>query len=98
MFDHMDEIQGAKSTHAKEPLDELDRYLKADIEPDVKDPIAYWSDSKNLFPRLSQMGLDYHAIPRTSSLDRSKCAPYLLKFTQQRRLRWNAFSAVDDFS
>ena len=35
----LDKIQGTKSTHSKEPLNELDRYLKADVEPDIKDPI-----------------------------------------------------------
>ncbi|TFK81278.1 hATC-domain-containing protein [Polyporus arcularius HHB13444] len=58
-------MQAAIPTRSKEPLDELDRYLKADIE-DVKDPIAHWNESKKLYPRLSQMALDYHAIPPTS--------------------------------
>ncbi len=58
-------MQTTIPSRSKEPLDELDRYLKVDVE-DVKDPITHWNDSKKLYPRLSQMALDYHAIPRTS--------------------------------
>ena len=43
-------------------LDELQRYLIADIE-DVTDALMWWHERRKVFPRLSRMACDYLSIP-----------------------------------
>ncbi|KAI5822048.1 hATC-domain-containing protein [Schizophyllum commune Tattone D] len=45
--------------------DELERYLRAPIE-DADDPIQWWNDRRALYPRLSQIAIDFLTIPSTS--------------------------------
>jgi len=46
-------------------LDELQRYLAADVE-DVTDALMWWHERRKVFPRLSRMACDYLSIPATS--------------------------------
>ena len=43
-------------------LDELQRYLAADVE-DVSDGLMWWHERQKIFPRLSRMARDYLSIP-----------------------------------
>ena len=52
--------------------DELDRYLRADTEDDVTDPLKWWHKHADVYPHLSRMALDYLSIPRT--LRRGPCS------------------------
>ena len=42
--------------------DELERYLATDVE-NVKDPLMWWYERRDRFPRLSRMAQDYLTIP-----------------------------------
>ena len=41
---------------------ELDRYLSTGVKH-VTDPIAWWHERHESYPRLSRMALDYLTIP-----------------------------------
>ena len=41
---------------------ELDQYLQSDIQH-VIEPIAWWHKNRASYPQLSQMAIDYLAIP-----------------------------------
>ena len=44
---------------------EIDRYLSTDVEQ-ADDPIQWWYDHCAVYPKLSQMALNYLTIPATS--------------------------------
>ena len=47
--------------------DELSRYLTEDVVPmKPSDTLSWWASKKNVYPRLSQMALDYLSIPGMS--------------------------------
>lgn len=43
--------------------DELDRYLKTDVDCEVGDPLLWWVEHKHVYPRLSRMALDFLTVP-----------------------------------
>ena len=45
--------------------DEIARYLSAPTEATL-DPLVWWTERKDIYPRLSRMALDYLSIPGTS--------------------------------
>jgi hypothetical protein len=57
-----DNLPLAAAPVASKLKDELEQYLERPVE-DVKDPLAWWSKNRVLYPRLSQMALDYLSIP-----------------------------------
>ena len=59
-----DAVLNAPMTSGKHLGDELDRYLKADTEDDVVDPLRWWHKHADIYPRLSRMALNYLSIPR----------------------------------
>ncbi|KAF5317480.1 hypothetical protein D9758_019086 [Tetrapyrgos nigripes] len=65
--------------------DELADYLAMPLE-NVKDPLMWWWEKRTVFPILSQMALDYHSIPATStSVERVfSFGRQLLVFTRNR--------------
>jgi hypothetical protein len=42
--------------------DEIARYLSAATEATL-DPLLWWTERKDIYPRLSRMALDYLSIP-----------------------------------
>jgi hAT family C-terminal dimerisation region len=42
--------------------DEIARYLSAPTEATL-DPLLWWTERKDIYPRLSRMALDYLSIP-----------------------------------
>lgn len=44
-------------------MNELEQYLEMRPDKRVKDPIAWWVERKQTFPRLSRLALDLLAIP-----------------------------------
>ena len=60
-----DYLPSLKTRAAASTRDELDSYL-ATGPVSVDDPIAWWRDHEDLYPRLSRMAIDYLTIPGTS--------------------------------
>jgi hAT family C-terminal dimerisation region len=58
-----DDLPSLKPSDAKEPQDELERFLSTERDLNVKDGLPWWVDRKHLYPRLSRMALDYLSIP-----------------------------------
>jgi hypothetical protein len=44
-------------------MTELDRYLKSARIKDIKDPLQWWMDNRDSYPRLSSMAKDFLIIP-----------------------------------
>jgi hypothetical protein len=69
MFDRMPALAPPK---LKDGRNELDRYLRADVEH-VTDALAWWYERRVAYPCLLRMALDYLSIP-----GRYICAMYFL--------------------
>ena len=69
MFDSI--IASGAPAMRKSKGDELDHYLRAELEDHVTDPMAWWHKHRQVYPRLSRMALDYLSIPRTCPFLRS---------------------------
>ena len=59
MFDNIPMLAPPKATKLQK---ELDQYLSSEIEH-VSDPLAWWYEHRNAYPRLSRMALNYLTIP-----------------------------------
>jgi hypothetical protein len=59
MFDDLLDLTNVPSTPV---ADELTAYLQENRKK-VQDVIGWWEGKCNLYPRLSQMALDYQCIP-----------------------------------
>lgn len=46
----------------EETISELEMYLRHKTEK-TKDPVDWWRERRTLYPRLSQMALDYLTVP-----------------------------------
>ncbi|KAF5371119.1 hypothetical protein D9758_004308 [Tetrapyrgos nigripes] len=70
--------------------DELADYLAMPLEK-VSDPLLWWWEKRTVFPVLSQMALDYHSVPATStSVERVfSFGRQLLVFTHNRLSGWS---------
>lgn len=56
-------LEAAKRSKSRTgEADEFDRYLSTPPEP-VDNPIAWWYERQEMYPRLSRMALDYLSIP-----------------------------------
>ncbi|GBE87594.1 putative AC9 transposase [Sparassis crispa] len=66
---------------------EIDDYLAAPLE-NVQDPLKWWYDNRQAYPKLSRMGLDYLSIPVTSTaVERTfSQGRQLLHFTRNRMM------------
>lgn len=62
MFDNIPALAPPKPTELRR---ELDHYLSSEIEH-ISDPLAWWHEHWNAYPRLSRMALDYLTIPAMS--------------------------------
>ncbi|RXW23667.1 hypothetical protein EST38_g2184 [Candolleomyces aberdarensis] len=71
MFDasDSDESSGEENDERESAamLEELRRYLNERVEKKVKDPLRWWVEHKNTYPRLWRMARDYLTIPGTLS-------------------------------
>lgn len=45
---------------------EIDRYLREAVE-NVKEPLRWWFQNRQVYPKLSRMALDYLSTPPTST-------------------------------
>ncbi|KAF5356700.1 hypothetical protein D9758_013728 [Tetrapyrgos nigripes] len=61
-----DDLPALKAPRPDNLSDELDRYLKSDVEK-VKDVVEWWHGRKKSYPVLHRMALDYLTIPATST-------------------------------
>ncbi|KAF5356677.1 hypothetical protein D9758_013731 [Tetrapyrgos nigripes] len=61
-----DDLPALKAPRPDDLSDELDRYLKSDVEK-VKDVVEWWHGRKKSYPVLHRMALDYLTIPATST-------------------------------
>ncbi|KAF5366543.1 hypothetical protein D9758_008967 [Tetrapyrgos nigripes] len=70
--------------------DELADYLAMPLEK-VSDPLLWWWEKRTVFPVLSQMALNYHSVPATStSVERVfSFGRQLLVFTCNRLSGWS---------
>lgn len=74
-FDNDDEVGGESGNESEEyPLvpkktDEFDRYLTLDLEKSKIDPnpLSFWNDHKQKYPRLSRLARSIFSIPATSA-------------------------------
>ena len=57
--DDFGNISVGKMAHER---NELEEYLALPVEK-VKDPLKWWYDNRNVYPRLSRMALDYLSAP-----------------------------------
>lgn len=66
MFDkiwHKRHLAASKKTQSRRGnTDEFERYLSMPTEA-VDNPIKWWYERQDMYPRLSRMALDYLAIP-----------------------------------
>jgi hAT family protein len=53
----------SSSSDEEEFADELDRYLSSGRIKKVEDPIKWWHENQDSYPRLSRMAKDYLTIP-----------------------------------
>jgi hypothetical protein len=44
-------------------LDELQHYLRSDLDTPGEGPLKWWRSKQQLYPRLSLMALNYLSIP-----------------------------------
>ncbi|KAF5319873.1 hypothetical protein D9758_018909 [Tetrapyrgos nigripes] len=75
VFDFMDI---SVTSHTSPLRDKLSKYLSQALEA-TKDPLGWWWSKRAIFPVLSQMALDYHSVPATST-------PVERVFSQGRQL------------
>lgn len=61
LYNHIDK-EGGKGT-----FDELDRFLNADIETEVENPLLWWKAHEAQYPLLSRIAFDLFAAPATSA-------------------------------
>ena len=57
-------LAASKKSRSRSDVDEFDRYLSTPPEA-VDNPIKWWYERQDVYPRLSRMALDYLAIPGT---------------------------------
>ena len=88
MFDDLLNGPGSTSGSTRLPSDELALYLSSGIEylqtdgvRKAGDPIKWWWDHRDTYPRLSAMTSDYLSMPCTCSIvSRQPFAYYLMYF------------------
>jgi hypothetical protein len=64
VYDNLPSLTTFKNTA---PTDELERYLREDIENiRIEDALKWWAGKQHVYPRLSRMAMDYLSIPGKS--------------------------------
>jgi hAT family C-terminal dimerisation region len=64
IFDKGDDSASDTSEEsALAPDEELELYLSTRPDKDVADPIRWWKEKQTVYPRLSQMAIDFLTIP-----------------------------------
>jgi len=58
-----DDLPALRPPKAATHRDELAKYLSTDRKLHVNDGLLWWHERKHIYPRLSQMALDYLSIP-----------------------------------